>query len=76
MSIFLESTQSIFRSDIFDPIENISFWSIQSNTENNLISVRSLLWQGYVSYVFTKRNIFGAIYFGNGLKNADLPFYI
>jgi hypothetical protein len=35
-----------------------------------------LLWQGYVSYVFTKRNIFGGIYFGNGLKNADLPIIV
>ena len=41
-----------------------------------MISVRSLLWPGYLSYVFLKRNIFGGIYFGNGIKNVDLPFYI
>ena len=71
-----ESTQSIFRDDIFDKIGNPTFWSIQPNTENNLITVRSFLWPGYLAYLFTNRNVFGGVYFGNGIKNVDLPFYI
>ena len=72
----LEGTQSIFRDDIFDKIENQTFWSIQPNTESNLITARSFLWPGYLAYLSTSRNVFGGVYFGNGIKNVDLPFYI
>ncbi len=38
--------------------------------------MRSFLWPGYLAYLFTTRNVFGGVYFGNGIKNVDLPFYI
>jgi len=28
------------------------------------------LWPGYIAYSFTNRNVFGGLYFGNGLKNV------
>jgi len=34
------------------------------------------MWPGYVGYVFTQKSVFGGIYFGNGIKNVDLAFYI
>jgi hypothetical protein len=75
-SIFIESSQSIFRDDIFDQISDKFYWSVQPNTKNDLTTIRNLLWPGYLGYVFQERNIFGGIYYGNGIKNVDLAFYI
>jgi hypothetical protein len=74
--IFIESSQSIFRDDIFDPISDKFYWSVQSNTKNDLTTIRNLSWPGYLGFVFQERNIFGSVYFGSGIKNVDLAFYI
>lgn len=53
-------------------------WTVlgASQETSNLVSVRSLLWPGYVFYhkVGTKR--FGSLYIGDGLKNDELQFMI
>jgi radial spoke head protein 9 len=36
------------------------------------VTLRSLLWPGYVAYNRVHSNIFGGIYIGNGIKNSDL----
>ncbi len=66
----------MFKFDFFDKIQNTLFWSLQVNTMETIGTARSLLWPGYVGYNFFNRKIFGGIYFGNGLKQVDLPFYI
>lgn len=40
------------------------------------MTLRSLLWPGYVGYHRTNSNIFGGAYFGTGVKNVDLPFLL
>ncbi len=47
-------------------------WSIQK--ARDLVTVRSFLWNGYMAYC--QGSAFGGIYFGNGLKNSDLPFIL
>ena len=43
--------------------------------EENVI-VRSLMWPGYQFYHKIGSNKFGAVYVGDGLKNAELHFII
>lgn len=73
---YLESVEAVFSFELFDKIENPSFWSAQLNTTQTLGTVRSLLWPGYVSYSFLNKNAFGGVYYGNGLKQTELPFYL
>ncbi len=67
------------RFDFLDPISQdsiIGSWSIQTDESKTQITIRSLLWAGYVGYHRTNSNIFGGVYFGDGIKNIDLPFII
>ena len=77
--IMLETNHSVFREDIFDCITEDNpkgAWSIQTDTSGTIITVRSLLWPGYVAYNVVGTGEFGGIYFGDGLKNKDLPFML
>lgn len=47
---------------------------MQLDTTKTIVNLRSLLWPGYFSYHKANTNKFGGYYFGNGMKNADLPF--
>jgi radial spoke head protein 9 len=49
---------------------------VQPNTKNDLTTIRNISWPGYLGYVFQERNTFGGIYYGNGIKNVDLAFYV
>lgn len=40
------------------------------------VTVRNLVWPGYMTYHKTNTNVFGFCYFGDGLKNNDLPFLV
>jgi len=65
--------------DFMDPIdEDIpkGSWSLQFERGSALVSLRSLLWQGYVFYQIPGTCEFGSVYFGTGEKNMDLPFML
>jgi radial spoke head protein 9 len=47
-------------------------WSVQSDESNTEITLRSLLWTGYVGYHRTNSNVFGGVYMGNGIRSQDL----
>jgi hypothetical protein len=66
----------VFSLELFDAIENPSYWSAQTNTTLTLGTVRSLLWPGYISYTFFNRPAFGGVYYGNGTKQAELAFFL
>lgn len=72
----IESVEAVFSPELFDKVENPSYWSAQPNLSQTLVTVRSLLWPGYVAYGWVNRQSFGGGYFGNGLKQVELPFYI
>ena len=38
------------------------------------VTLRSYLWNGYLGYCGGA--LWGGVYFGNGLKNSDLPFML
>lgn len=65
--------------DFMDPIdEDIpkGSWSLQFERGSGLVTLRSLLWLGYVFYHVPGTRNFGSMYVGNGEKNMDLPFML
>ena len=51
-------------------------WSLQTDESKTEITLRSLLWPGYVSYHRTNSSIFGGAYMGYGIRSQDLHFLI
>ena len=51
-------------------------WSVQSDDSKTNVTVRNLLWPGFLGYHQARTNIFGYAYFGSGIKNVDLPFML
>jgi radial spoke head protein 9 len=51
-------------------------WSLQTDESKTEITLRSLVWPGYVGYHRTNSNIFGGVYMGNGIKSQDFPFLV
>ena len=77
--VLLETNESIFHDDIFDPITADlpkGAWSLQVDSAGTLATARSLLWPGYVAYNLAGSPSFGGAYLGDGLKNKDLAFMI
>lgn len=51
-------------------------WSLQFERGSGLVTLRSLLWLGYVFYHVPGTHMYGSCYVGNGEKNLDLPFML
>ena len=71
LSVFIkiksESDEALQRLDFLDSIKHdsiIGSWSIQADESKTQVTVRSLLWPGYLGYQRTNSNIFGGVYFG------------
>ncbi|XP_064623054.1 radial spoke head protein 9 homolog [Lineus longissimus] len=65
--------------DFMDPVEEDvpkGSWSLQFERGSGLVTLRSLLWQGYIFYHVPGTREFGSIYVGYGEKNKDLPFML
>lgn len=51
-------------------------WSLQFERGSGLLTLRSLLWLGFVFYHIPGTRKFGSVYVGTGEKNSDLPFML
>jgi len=77
--LFIENIDAIFSEDILDPITTDivkGSWSIQLDATKTIVNLRNLLWPGFFAVHQSGSNLYGSIYFGDGKKNADLPFMI
>ena len=75
----IETEESVFRDDIFDPIAEDKpngTWSIQLDSSKTISIIRSMIWPGYVAYNVMGSKRFGGVYFGDGLKNKELTFML
>jgi radial spoke head protein 9 len=71
--------ETIFRGDFLDSIGSDrpkGTWSIQSDSSKTEVTLRSMLWPGFIAYHRANSGIFGYCYMGNGIKNEDLPFLL
>lgn len=76
---FILRGDAIFHLNFLDPLEKDlpkGCWSVHTDSSQTQVTVRSLLWPGYLTYHRANSNIFGFAYFGDGIKNSDLPFLI
>jgi len=66
--------------DFLDPVDadvpRGAIWSVQAERGTGLVTLRSLLWDGYTFYHVPGTRNFGAVYAGSGTKNSDLPFML
>ena len=77
--LFIENVDAIFSEDILDPITTDPVkgsWSIQLDPTKKIANLRNLLWPGFFAVHQSGTNLYGCVYFGDGKKNADLPFMI
>ena len=75
----IEEAEAVFRYDIFDSIVNDKVkgsWSFELDPTKTTCNLRSLLWPGYFALHQANTKTVIGIYFGNGFKNAELPFMV
>ena len=77
--ILIESDKALEVFDFMDSIDSDTVkksWSIQSDESGTEITIRSLVWPGYVGYHRTNSTMFGGVYMGNGIQVHDLAFLL
>lgn len=65
--------------DFLDPLEGDlpkGGWAIRQDATVALVTLRSLVWPGYIAFHVPCTPKFGGLYFGYGQKNRDLPFVL
>ena len=87
---WLEYGETIFKTKFLDPLEKdtpLGVWSLHKDSSKTIVSsvqgiimvqitLRNLQWPGFVAYHRANTDVYGWCYFGNGLKNSDLPFLV
>lgn len=51
-------------------------WSVRYDSLKQTAVLMSLLWPGYFFFYSNALRCYKGVYFGNGLKNIDLPFHV
>jgi radial spoke head protein 9 len=65
------------RDDFLDSLDQDFIkdsWSVQTDESKAEVTIRSLIWPGYLAYHRANSTVFGGAYFGTGIKNYDFPF--
>ncbi|CDW77660.1 UNKNOWN [Stylonychia lemnae] len=75
----LEKDDAIFIKNFLDDItadKPTGQWSVQKDSSGRVAILRNLQWPGFFAYHKANSKIYGSVYIGEGLKNADLPFML
>merc|ERR1712232_1049319 len=75
----LARTDMEFFADFLDPLDGDlpkGCWAIRQDHSVALVTLRSLLWPGYVAFHVPTTPKHGGLYFGYAQKNRDLPFIL
>lgn len=68
-----------FYSDFLDGVDADlpkGCWAVRQDANINTVTLRSLMWPGYIGFHAPGTKRFGGVYFGYGQKNRDLPFIL
>ena len=74
-----ECDKALERDDFLDSLDEDAVkgsWSLQADESGCEVTVRSLLWPGYVGYHRCNSRVHGGVYMGTGVYNFDLPFIL
>ncbi|CAD8126831.1 unnamed protein product [Paramecium sonneborni] len=69
--------EALYRPDFLDSLVDDSpnnQWSVQTDSTKRNITIRNLIWPGFLSY--NNDYTFGYAYFGDGVKNSDFEFLL
>ncbi|CAD8211734.1 unnamed protein product [Paramecium pentaurelia] len=69
--------EALYKEDFLDSLVEDSpnqQWSLQTDSTQRNITLRNLIWPGYVTY--NNDYTFGYAYFGDGIKNSDFEFLL
>jgi radial spoke head protein 9 len=75
----IEMDEAIFFKKFLDDVEDDQpkgCWSLQNDSSGLKVAITNLLWPGFIGFHQCYKNVFGYAYFGNGIKNVDLPFML
>lgn len=75
----IDRDDGIFNNNFLDSLSSDNLkdaWTIQKDITEGVAILRNILWPGYYAYHRAGTSIYGALYFGNGLRNNDLPFML
>lgn len=70
---------AIFHKDFLDEVHAdapLGCWSIQKDATGRTAIIRNHMWQGYTHFHQVNSKVYGSVYVGEGIKNADLPFHL
>ena len=76
---FIEDADAVFAKDLLDEVKTDlpnNIWSLKSDVSKECVTLRNLLWPGYLSYQMIDQPEFGYAYFGNGVKNVEISLYL
>jgi len=74
-----ECDKALERDDFLDSLKDDAIkesWSVQTDESKTEVTIRSLVWPGYVGYHRANSSIYGGIYMGSGVRCYDLPFVV
>ncbi|PFH33167.1 putative Radial spoke head protein 9 [Besnoitia besnoiti] len=75
----LASKDYQFHADFLETLENDipkGSWTFRYDPSSCIVTLRSILWPGYIAYCVLNTKFFGSVYIGNGEQNVDLPFLL
>lgn len=75
----IEAPDAVFKFNLLDPVKEDlpkRIWSLKTDVSQEIVTLRSLLWPGFLSYHFLDTDKFGFAYFGDGIKNVDISLYV
>ena len=67
------------RCDFLDSLDQDTIkcsWSLQTDESRTEVTVRSLVWPGYVGYHKANSCVFGGVYMGGGIRCEDFAFLV
>ena len=75
----IEQDKAIYEEKILDALEDDTpkgVWAINPTISENAVIVKNLYWPGALAFHKIGSTEFGYCYFGDGIKNHDLPFLL
>lgn len=75
----IEQERAIYEEKILDALEKDTpkgVWTINATIDETAVVVRNLYWPGAMAFHKIDSPEFGYCYFGDGIKNHNLPFLI
>ena len=77
--INIECDKALERSDFLDSVDQDCIkdsWSLQADESKTEVTVRSMVWPGYIGYHRANSHVFGGVYMGTGVRCEDFPFLL